>query len=1214
MKPTSKNLWGFIAVTLGLTACLTLPIGFSGNVLLAQEVQTQNLTSQNPAVHSGAAPQTGAPEARKLASHKLHNARKAVAVRDIATAERLLNEVAAMQLTYQANEEQPQTIYNLIQKYRQLVGILQNQGNSEHFRREYARFNLIQAHTMLLRGELDVADGLTQEASKQQGVLYNQEDRNNGLEPEVMRQKIADARRARAVTQGLSAAVSVPEAKLSQLAEEQLVRAVQTLNQGRAALDAGQFEQAERHAKAAAAFGLAESAFQGNSPNRLISDIAVRRQAGANPQVVSANTPSAQEPSHVIQASTGSLPIPTLAPPIPAHARTTPLIDEAVRNQQAIQQRIASDVMQELSNAQKLTRELRQPDVALERLDNLRRHVQQTQHLDSAAKQTYLTQIDRVIEETISFQNRYATLAAQNQHNEAVHEELRLEAERFKQRETQLAQIFRDHKKLLDEERYEEALVLAKRAKEIAPDEPAVAVLAALSQMAFNVNRSQGIQEAKRGVWLDNITAVERAAIIPDLGDKGFSHGDGWAELVARRDRTTRALRQQRPETEQRIMRQLQQPVLLEVDRSMTLEQALNVLCGQVDIIPYIDRAALESEDIQTGIMVTMPPANGIKMMSVLTTLLDQHDLTYVVKNEMLNITTIRRAKGDLYGRLYYVGDIVTEIPVPRGGNMTEDAIFRAIDSQSQIATPAMQMRMRQMEHQQQMEMQQRFPGAVPVMPQGVPANLPDNGLTQNNMGGDSNALAQWSGGGGYSSGGYGNMGGGYGNMGGGYGNMGGGYGNMGGGYGGGGYGGGMGMNFGSIIGIIQSIIEPESWQSGGMMGGGGYSGGNMGGSGVGTGDAMIEFHPATQSLAIRQTEEVHAQIEDLLTQIRKMNDLQVAVEVRYITLSDQFFERMGVNFDVVFRNDKAFSHIKQSQNSFQNAAGETVTSTTSRGNNVTVGLRAPGEFTVDASIPIYQDSFGIAVPSFGGYNPAAGISTGFALLNDIETYFFISAAQGDKRSSVMEAPKVMLQNGQQGYLEDTTQIPFVTNVVPVVADFAVGYQPIITTLNQGQVLRVQATASNDRQHVRLTLNPTFTTLVKVQTFRYMGDEEQSEQTQATRGDDTAPLSVDPRSTARTVTRSQSGITIQQPITANFSVGTTVTCPDGGTVLLGGIKRLSEERIEAGTPILNKIPYIQRLFSNNSIGRDTQSIMIMVTPRIIIQEEEEFFIMGNTSS
>ena len=50
---------------------------------------------------------------------------------------------------------------------------------------------------------------------------------------------------------------------------------------------------------------------------------------------------------------------------------------------------------------------------------------------------------------------------------------------------------------------------------------------------------------------------------------------------------------------------------------------------------------------------------------------------------------------------------------------------------------------------------------------------------------------------------------------------------------------------------------------------------------------------------------------------------------------------------------------------------------------------------------------------------------------------------------------------------------------------------------------------------------------------------------------------------------------------------------------------MNEGRTEAGVPILNKLPYVNRLFKNVGTGRETQSLMIMVTPRIIIGEEEE---------
>jgi general secretion pathway protein D len=48
----------------------------------------------------------------------------------------------------------------------------------------------------------------------------------------------------------------------------------------------------------------------------------------------------------------------------------------------------------------------------------------------------------------------------------------------------------------------------------------------------------------------------------------------------------------------------------------------------------------------------------------------------------------------------------------------------------------------------------------------------------------------------------------------------------------------------------------------------------------------------------ISTTQEVHDEIADLLLQLRRLQDLQVTIEVRFITLNDTFFERIGVDFD----------------------------------------------------------------------------------------------------------------------------------------------------------------------------------------------------------------------------------------------------------------------------------------------------------------------------
>ena len=1162
MKPTSRFHWGFIAATQGLTASLTLLVVFSVNVLLAQTAPSQNVSGFDP-IPVAAAPQTVSPQVRQQASYKLHHARKAVANRDIATAEKLLNEVMAMQLTYQQGEDNPALVQKLIQDYRHLAEMAKTQGNTEQFRREYARFNLVQADTMLLRKELDLAAQLTQEAAKQQ-VQYSQADKNSGLEPTVMARRIDDVRRAQSLNTHV-ASIQDPQ-PLSQASQEHLKQALQLLQQGRLALEAGQLDQAERHAKAAAAYNLPEYAFQGNTPNRFLAEIAARRQGmTANAPTTVADSQSVvyrpeQDQPHVLQAVANN---PTLAPQIPVPGRNTPYIDQTIQNRQAIISQFSSDVIQKLSDAQRMCEEQRKPDAALDMLHDLKRKVEQSSQLDSAAKGMYVQQIDRAIEKTVGFREQYTSQERQKQTNEEVWAQLRHDQEKFRNKEAQLDAYFKQHKKLLDEQRYEEALLVARKAKEFAPEEPAVQMMLTMSQLVYNNSRSVDIRDIKRDGVVNELLAVDETSIIPNFGGSSMLYSPRWADITDRRNASNKTLLWQRPEMEQRILQQLEMPVTFNINQPIPLEQALQLLCGAVEIAHYLDQSALDEVEIPTGTMVKMPVANAIKMKSVLTLILEQHGLAYTVENEMLNITSKKRARGKLIPRLHYVGDI-RDLDVPiMEANLMEESFNRGFQKQR----PDFQNR-------NNMYMP-AIPGVAP-RPDGMPVS--SNGMPYPAEG-DPNIHAQY--GGGYGGG----MGGGYG-----------------GGMGGrsGGYGGGMGggMGFGSIVQIIQTVIEPLSWSP------------NMGGEGLGEG--MIEYHYATQSLAIRQTEEVHAQIEDLLTQIRKMNDLQIAVEVRYITLSDSFFEKMGTAFDMAFNNDGAFGRITQNTNTFTGPDGTPVTTSTTRGDNVVIGLDAPRVLSATASIPVTQDSFGMAMPAFGGFNPTAGISTGFALLSNIETYFFISAAQGDRRNSVMEAPKVMLHNGQPGMVNDTTQIPFVTSVTPVVADFAVSYQPVITMLNQGQVLHVQANVARDRQHVLMSLNPTFSTLIRTQTFKYFGDDTDTEETSTTRGDDTATTSTDPRSNSKRRTTSKSGVTIQQPIWATFSVSTTVNCPDGGTVLLGGIKRLSEGRVEGGVPILNKLPYIQRLFSNTAIGRDTQSIMIMVTPRIIIQEEEESFIMGST--
>jgi general secretion pathway protein D len=384
--------------------------------------------------------------------------------------------------------------------------------------------------------------------------------------------------------------------------------------------------------------------------------------------------------------------------------------------------------------------------------------------------------------------------------------------------------------------------------------------------------------------------------------------------------------------------------------------------------------------------------------------------------------------------------------------------------------------------------------------------------------------------------------------------------------------------DFDSLTELITSTIAPQSWQE-------------VGGPGA------ISGYENNLSLVVSQTQEVHEQIADLLEQLRRLQDLQVTIEVRFITLADNFFERIGVDFQLSIDDNTGLNNFAPF---LPSGTPPQANSPLFDDSNKTVSIGWNGTTpTGDLDIKLSQGSFGGATPQFGNFNANTVANFGFAILSDLEVFFVLAAGQGDTRANILQAPKVTLFNGQFAFVSDTTQQPFVTSVIPVVGDFAAAQQPVIVVLNEGTSLSVQAVVSSDRRFVRLTMVPFFSQIGDVKEFTFTGTTQT----------DSGTTVQDPSNPDKDITNNQtktvSGTTVQLPTFAFTTVTTTVSVPDGGTVLLGGIKRLREGRTEFGVPILNKVPYISRLFKNVGIGREAQSLMMMVTPRIIIQEEEE---------
>jgi len=460
--------------------------------------------------------------------------------------------------------------------------------------------------------------------------------------------------------------------------------------------------------------------------------------------------------------------------------------------------------------------------------------------------------------------------------------------------------------------------------------------------------------------------------------------------------------------------------------------------------------------------------------------------------------------------------------------------------------------------------------------------------------------------------------------------------------------------SFTRVYDVRDLLVKIPSFRSGGgMMGGmgGGMGGMRGGGGGRGGGDdddeseeereELIEdleeliknqIEPGTwepegtlgsvqiwnDRMIIRHTARAHRQMDDLLRQLRESKDLQVGVEAKFITLRSNFLEQIGVDLDVVLNNGNAgldnalvlgqdgvpvptvdpttgallvhprrFTQLGFTPSVVPNAGVTFPQQTLEQpfSNVAMVPSGAPtnwwGRHTT--SIPLQGNTLGLASPLNTGVpgslasqvaaTPAFQMFGSF--LDNIQVDFLLRATQMDTHSSIVDAPRLVTFNGRGGYIQVQTQTAYVAQpgFLPaggsgVGGQAATGRDPTIGSLPSGRTLDVTPTVSADRKYVTLTVRPMITN-TRLSVFQGA----------------TGPL--------------------QLPELDITQIRTSVSVPDGGWVLLGGLKQAGETEVEAGVPILSKIPVLKRAFTNRSKVKDEYIVLILLRPTIIIQDEQE---------
>ena len=315
-----------------------------------------------------------------------------------------------------------------------------------------------------------------------------------------------------------------------------------------------------------------------------------------------------------------------------------------------------------------------------------------------------------------------------------------------------------------------------------------------------------------------------------------------WRDLTAKRKQFDGTAR--RSERELEIEKKLKTPVSLKFHEA-PLDQVMNHLARLGGLNLYLDQRGLSEQGVTLSTPVTIDLSQDIMMKSALNLILEPLHLSYVIKDEVLKITSEELRDGVVFPLTFIVADLVIPIPnfVPSSRMGLAGALHDAHGSMGLLGSAG-----------------GGVGGVSPI------AAVASHDGSRSNAVLDPRVMAQFN----QATGASGQS-------------MSGGYGQASAagqstGAGPGGMGGGVQPDFDSLIELLTSTIRPDTWSDTG-------------------GPGAIEKFPTNLSLVITQTQEVHEQIADLLAQLRRLQDLQVTIEVRFLRIDDDFYERIGVDF-----------------------------------------------------------------------------------------------------------------------------------------------------------------------------------------------------------------------------------------------------------------------------------------------------------------------------
>ncbi len=337
--------------------------------------------------------------------------------------------------------------------------------------------------------------------------------------------------------------------------------------------------------------------------------------------------------------------------------------------------------------------------------------------------------------------------------------------------------------------------------------------------------------------------------------------------------------------------------------------------------------------------------------------------------------------------------------------------------------------------------------------------------------------------------------------------------------------------------------------------------------------------------LWVRADRETQAEVKRLIEELRRHVGIQIDVESRFLKVEDSFLEDVGIDLRGLGnqaaqglpgrglekngdRQNTGFDDFGPRQQ--QNAAVPGLVGT---GTSPGIFFDDGGDGDMMARVEnLYNQTLG---GRNGGLTNAGGLSLQYAFLDDTEVEVVLRAVSKQERSEQIEAPRLLVYNNVRASMLYLRSLAYIRDFEVEIAQAAAVANPVIGTVQDGVALDVRPVVDSEMKFITMEVRPTVMSLqLPIPTF-------------------TTTLGVG------------QPISIQLPEVTRQTVRTTLTMPDGGTVMLGGMRLVERQNLRSTVPLLGSLPGLSWLFSRNGTSVQNRKIIILIRAKIVLMEELE---------